>query len=117
MNRKTVRGRIFQQGMFVMRKYLKRADQYLLKKIESFNNFFSAERILIFTLLMIALHAVISLCFNTQIYRDVAGVYAWYGREFAQGTWWDIPISKVPPLNIFLCGLLGARLVLPRGAG
>ena len=74
--------------------------------VQRANHFFTPERILFFALLLFAIHAVISLFFNTQIYRDVANVYAWYAREFSRGLWCAEPISKVPALNIFLAGLL-----------
>lgn len=46
------------------------------------------------------------LLFNQDIYRDVAGCYAWYAREFGRGYWNSLPIAALPPLNIFLGGLL-----------
>ena len=51
-------------------------------------------------------HCVISLFFTPDIYRDVAGCYAWYAREFGRGTWHDVPISFLPPLTICLAGPL-----------
>ena len=76
---------------------------FVFKRIEQF---FTTKRILMVAAVLLALHGVISLFFNYQIYRDVAGVYAWYAGEFGRGVWWGEPISKVPPLNIFLGGLL-----------
>lgn len=85
---------------------LKITDDRLNNLISRVNDYLTPKRILWLTFCFLALHSIFSLCFNYQLYRDVAGVYAWYAREFGNGIWRDVPISKVPPLNIFLGGLL-----------
>lgn len=85
---------------------LKKCDDFLSVPAGRINNFFTAKRILAAAIILLVIHAVISLFFNYQIYRDVGGVYAWYAAEFGKGIWWSEPISKVPPLHIFLGGLL-----------
>ena len=85
---------------------IKRADDFCSFIFERINYFFTARRILTAAVVLLVLHWSISLFFNYQIYRDVAGVYAWYARDFGNGIWQGEPISKVPPLNIFLGGLL-----------
>ena len=87
-------------------KALQSADNFFANRLQACFCFFTPGRILLFAGLFFLIHAYISLCLNQQIYRDVAGVYAWYAKEFGNGIWWDIPLSKVPVLNIFLGGLM-----------
>ncbi len=53
-----------------------------------------------------ALFLLIYFIFDYDMYRDVAGCYAWYGRKFGRGVWDSEVIAGLPPLNIFLIGLL-----------
>ena len=85
---------------------LKKLDAFLSGPIKKIDHFFTARRILAAAAVLMVIHAVISLFFNYQIYRDVGGVYAWYAAEFGKGIWWSEPISQVPPLHIFLGGLM-----------
>lgn len=85
---------------------IKTFDSFITKYIRKWDEFFTPDRIIIASILLMIFHSIYSLSFNYHIYRDVAGVYAWYARDFGNGVWHDIPISKVPPLNIFLGGLL-----------
>ena len=90
----------------VMLKTLEKADRCLAGAVAFFCKFLKPERVLLFLFLFLLLHTLLSTCFNNQLYRDVAGVYAWYAGEFGRGVWWDIPLSQVPVLNVFLGGLL-----------
>ena len=85
---------------------MKEVDAFFALIFERMNSFFTARRILTAAIVLLAVHWSLSLFFNHQIYRDVAGVYAWYARDFGNGVWQGEPVSKVPPLNIFLGGLL-----------
>ena len=82
--------------------FIQRVNEYF----QRFERCFTPRRILWFCAIFLLLHAAFALIFNTQIYRDVAGAYAWYAREFGRGIWHDVPISQLPPLNIFIAGLL-----------
>ena len=86
--------------------WLKPADDLSASFIRRANIFFTPQRIFLTTLILLLFHCIFALVLNSQLYRDVAGVYAWYASEFGRGIWWDEPISKVPPLNIFMGGLL-----------
>lgn len=81
---------------------LSMADSFAGKAVKRLEAFFTPKHILIFTVVFLLLHWVFSLCFNYQLYRDVAGVYAWYARELGRGNGYAEAITKVPPLNIVL---------------
>src|SRR5574344_2572491 len=73
---------------------------------ERVNAWFSPLRILLLSLICGLSFGGLFLGFNQDIYRDVANCYAWYAREFGRGYWNAVPLANLPPLNIFLAGLL-----------
>ena len=89
-----------------MWKYLKKTDDFVARITTCASSCLTPGRILFFLILYLLCHAVISLFFNFQLFRDVGGVYAWYAAEAGRGVWWDVPLSKIPVFNVFLGGLL-----------
>lgn len=90
----------------LMLKKVQKADAFFSKATAFFSSFLTPRKVFFILALFLLFHGFMSICFNNQLYRDVAGVYAWYAREFGNGVWHDIPLSKVPVLNVFLGGLL-----------
>ena len=70
------------------------------------NRWLTPGRILSIAFLFGLTWGIVFLVFNEEIYRDVANCYAWYAREFGQGNWNGPALAGLPPLNIFLGGLL-----------
>ncbi|MGE4565040.1 MAG: ArnT family glycosyltransferase [Victivallaceae bacterium] len=85
---------------------MKRVIQLIADCVERLQVFFTPRRILVMSFSVALLWGALFLLFNQDIYRDVAGCYAWYAREFGRGYWNPMPVAALPPLNIFLGGLL-----------
>lgn len=70
------------------------------------DSFFTSRKMLLFALCSGVIFALFYMIFCNDMYRDVAFCYARYAREFGEGSWNGKAIFQLPPLHIFLGGLL-----------
>lgn len=52
--------------------------------------------------------SLLSVLFIHDMYRDVAGVYAYFAREIGMGNWEGGWVGRVPMLHILLSGILAS---------
>lgn len=79
---------------------------FIEKLIRKWNEFFTARKILFFGICAGFIFMLFYMIFCSDMYRDVAFCYARYAREFGEGNWNGRAIFQLPPLHIFLGGLL-----------
>ena len=81
-------------------------SDFMKTATEKADQFFTSRRILLFALCSGVIFSLFYLIFCNDMYRDVAFCYARYAREFGEGSWNGKAIFQLPPLHIFLGGLL-----------
>lgn len=79
---------------------------FMNNAIEKVNQILTPRRIFVFALCSGMIFSLFYLLFCYDMYRDVAFCYARYAREFGEGCWNGKAIFQLPPLHIFLGGLL-----------
>lgn len=67
---------------------------------------YNPKKVILLSLILSLLMVVLYACFCIEIYRDVAAWYAYMIREFGRGNWSEAFHPSIPPMNVFLGGLL-----------